>query len=62
MSETELRIRTVVVPENEVQFTEEQRIPLSDADRDFLLSLLAVPPHPTSALRTAVRNRRRRDG
>ena len=45
VSETELRIRkAVILPEGEVPFTEEQRPPLSDEDRDFILSLLAAPP------------------
>ena len=41
LSETELRVRkAVILPEDELPFTEEQRPPLSDADRDFVLGLL----------------------
>ncbi len=51
-SETELRIRkAVVLPEDEVPFTEERRPPLSDKDRDFVLSLLAAPPKANAALK-----------
>src|SRR5713226_679322 len=63
VSETELRIRkAVILPEDDVPFTEEQRSPLSDEDRDFLLSLLAAPPKANVALKKAVRERRRRHG
>ena len=45
VSENELRIRkAVILPEDEIPFTEESRSALSDEDRDFLLSLLAAPP------------------
>jgi hypothetical protein len=63
VSETELRIRkAVILPEDEVPFTEEQRSPLSDEDRDFLLSLLAAPPKANADLKKAARERRRRHG
>ena len=63
VSETELRIRkAVILPEDEVPFTEEQRSPLSDKDRDFLLSLLAAPPTANADLRKAARERRRHHG
>jgi hypothetical protein len=63
VSETELRIRkTVILPEDEVPFTEEQRSPLADEDRDFLLSLLASPPKANAALKKAAREHRRRHG
>jgi hypothetical protein len=63
LSETELRIRkAVILPEDEVPFTEERRSPLSDKDRDFLLSLLAAPPKPNAAFKRAAREQRRRHG
>ena len=63
VSETELRIRkAVILPEDEMRFTEEQRSPLADEDRDFLLTLLASPPKANAALRKAAREHRRRDG
>jgi hypothetical protein len=63
VSETELRIRkAVILPEDEVPFTEEQRRPLGDKDRDFLLSLLAAPPKPNAAMKKAARELRRRHG
>src|SRR5437764_13848411 len=56
VSETELRIRkAVILPEDEVPFSEEQRPPLSDEDRDFLLALLAAPPKPNAALKKAAK-------
>jgi hypothetical protein len=63
LSETELRIRkAVILPEDEVPFTEEQRSPLSDEDRDFLLGLLAAPPKANAALKKAAKKQRRRHG
>jgi hypothetical protein len=54
VSETELRIRkAVILPEDEMPFTEERRPPLSDEDRDFLLSLLDTPPKPNADLKKA---------
>jgi hypothetical protein len=61
VSENELRIRkAVILPEDELPFTEEQRPPLSDEDRDFLLSLLAAPPKPNPDLKKAAKEQRRR--
>jgi hypothetical protein len=63
VSETELRIRKgVILPEDEVPFTEEQRPPLADEDRDFLLSLLAAPPKASSTLKKAAKEYRGRHG
>jgi hypothetical protein len=63
VSETELRIRkAVILPEDEMPFTEEQRAPLSDEDRDFLLSVLAAPPRANPKLKKAAREQRRRHG
>ena len=62
VSENELRIRkAVILSENEVPFTEENRLPLSDEDRDFLFSLLAAPPKANAAdLKKAAREHQRR--
>ncbi len=63
VSETELRIRkAVILPEDDVPFTEEQRSPLSDEDRDFLLALLSAPPSPNAHLKKAAREYRQRHG
>jgi hypothetical protein len=63
VSETELRIRkAVILPEDEMPFTEEQRAPLSDEDRDLLLSVLAAPPKANVNLKKAAREQRRRHG
>jgi hypothetical protein len=63
VSETELRIRkAVILPEDEVPFTEEKRPPLSDEDRDFLISLLSAPPKANAALKKAAKEQRRRHG
>jgi hypothetical protein len=54
VSETEVRIRKAkVLPEDELHFYEENRLPLSDGDRDIFLALLDNPPPPTKALRRA---------
>ena len=61
VSETELRIRkAIILPEDEVPFTEEQRPPLTDEDRDFLLALLDAPPKANAALKKAAKKQRRR--
>jgi hypothetical protein len=61
VSETELRIRkAVVLPEDEMPFAEDRRPPLSDEDRDFLLSLLDAPPKPNADLKKAAEEWRRR--
>jgi hypothetical protein len=63
VSETELRIRkAVILPEDDVPFTEMKRLPLSDKDRDFVLSLLAAPPKANAELKKAAREYRRRHG
>jgi hypothetical protein len=59
VSETELRIRkAVILPQDELPFTEERRPSLSNEDRDFVLSLLAAPAKPNAALKKAARERR----
>lgn len=63
VSETELRIRkAVVLPEDDVPFTEMKRLPLPDEDRDFVLSLLAAPPKANAALKKGAKAYRRGHG
>jgi hypothetical protein len=63
VSETEVRVRkAVILPEDEIPFTEERRQPLPDADRDFLLALLAAPPKANAELKKAAKDYRRRHG
>jgi hypothetical protein len=59
VSETELRIRKAVnLPEDEVPFTEERRLPLADEDRDFILALLATPPKANADLKKTANEHR----
>ncbi len=63
VSENELRIRkAVILPEDEVPFTEDNRSALSDEDRDFVLSLLAAPPKANADLQKAAPEHRRSHG
>lgn len=61
ISDTELRVRkAAIVPADELQFTEENRSPLADQDRDFVLALLADPPAANAHVKKAVKKHRRR--
>jgi len=63
VSESELRIRkAVILPEDEVPFTEMNRSPLADEDRDFVLLLLDAPPEANADLKKAAKQYRRRHG
>ncbi len=64
VSETEIRVRrTNAVAEDNLRFTEESSVPLSDRDRDWFLELLENPPAPTAALKkAAARHKARRSG
>ena len=54
VSDTELRVRRArVVPEDEIRFSEEMPIVLSNRDRDRFLKALDNPPKPNPALRKA---------
>ena len=58
VSDTELRVRKAqVIPEDEIHFTEESSMALSDRDRDLFLRLLADPPAPNEALKKAMPER-----
>jgi hypothetical protein len=63
VSANEIRIRkAVVVPLDDLPFIEDQLKPLSDRDRDLVISLLANPPEPTPALRKAMALHKKRHG
>ena len=63
ISASEIRIRKArVIPEDEVRFCEETRVPLSDRGRDVFLKLLANPPEPNDALKKAAAQRKARHG
>jgi hypothetical protein len=52
VSENELRIRRArVIPEDEIRFSEEAPIVLSDPERERFLRALDTPPEPNAALR-----------
>jgi hypothetical protein len=52
VSENELRIRKArVIPEDELVFSEEAPIVLSDSDRDRFVRALDQPPKPNAALK-----------
>jgi hypothetical protein len=60
ISDTELRIRKAqVIPEDEIRFAEESRVPLSDRDRDRFLSLLDNPPLANEVLKKVAAKRKR---
>jgi uncharacterized protein (DUF1778 family) len=62
VSETELRLRkAVVIPEDEVRFSEETAIVLSDVDRDRFLNLLDNPPRANAALKRAATRHAKRN-
>lgn len=63
ISDTEVRIRkAMVIPQDEVVFEEENRVPISDKDRDLFLALLSKPPKPNAALKRAVAKYRAQNG
>ncbi len=52
LSENELRIRKArVIPEDEIRFSEDAPIVLSDPERERFLHALDHPPKPNAALR-----------
>ncbi len=63
LSDTEVRIRRAVVnPEDDIRFSEEAAVPLSDRDRDRFLFLLDNPPEPNDSLRRIAARARKRHG
>jgi uncharacterized protein (DUF1778 family) len=52
LNENELRIRKArVIPEDEIRFSEEATVVLSDRERERFLQALDHPPKPNAALR-----------
>jgi hypothetical protein len=63
ISDTEILVRKAkVVPHDNVEFSEERPIVLSDRDRDAFLAALAKPPKANAALKKAVAKYRKRHG
>ena len=63
VSENELRIRKArVIPEDEIRFTEETPIVLSDKDREQFLQALDYPPKPNAALRHLMAGKAKKRG
>ena len=63
VSETELRIRkTRVIPEDEIRFSEEAPIVLSDRDRERFLQALDHPPETNRALRGLMTGKAKKRG
>jgi Protein of unknown function (DUF1778) len=63
VSDSEIRIRkAVVIPQDEIRFTEETPITLSDRDRDVFLNLLDNPPDPNPALRKLMAGKAKKRG
>ena len=63
LSDTELRVRKArVVPEDEIRFSEEMPIVLSDRDRARFLNALDNPPKPNAALRQAAARHAKKHG
>ena len=52
VNDNELRIRKArVIPEDEIRFSEEASVILSDQERERFLQALDTPPKPNAALR-----------
>jgi hypothetical protein len=64
VTENEPRIRKArVIPEDEIRFSEETPIVLSDPERERFSQALDHPPKPSAALRRLMaRNAKKRDG
>ena len=63
VSESELRIRKArVIPEDEIRFSEESPIILSDEERERFLRALDHPPEPQAALRRLMAGKAKKRG
>jgi Protein of unknown function (DUF1778) len=63
LSENELRIRKArVIPEDEIRFSEEAPIVLSDQERQRFLKALDIPSKPDPALRRLMAGKAKRRG
>jgi hypothetical protein len=63
VSENELRIRKArVIPEDEIRFSEESPVVLSDQERERFLQALDQPPKPNAALRSLMAGKAKKRG
>jgi hypothetical protein len=63
LNENELRIRkTRVIPEDEICFSEEATVMLSDDERERFLDALDNPPKPNAALRRLMSGKAKKRG
>jgi hypothetical protein len=63
VSENELRIRKArVIPEDEIRFSEESPVVLSDEERERFLQALDHPPKPNAALRSLMAGKAKKRG
>jgi hypothetical protein len=63
INEYELRIRKArVIPEDEIRFSEEAPIMLSDAERQRFVHSLDNPPNPNAALRRLMAGKAKKRG
>jgi len=63
LSENELRIRKArVIPEDEIRFSEDAPIVLSDPERERFLQALDHPPNPNAALRRLMAGKAKKRG
>ena len=63
VNENELRIRKArVIPEDEIRFSEEVPIILSDEERESFLRALDHPPEPKAALRRLMAGKAKKRG
>jgi len=63
VSENELRIRRArVIPEDEIRFSEEAPIVLTDRERERFLRALDEPPEPNAALRRLMASKGKKRG
>jgi hypothetical protein len=63
LNENELRIRKArVIPEDEIRFSEEALVGLSDRERERFLQALDQPPKPNAALRRLMAGKAQKRG
>jgi len=63
LNENELRIRKArVIPDDEIRFSEEAAVVLSDRERERFLQALDHPPKPNAALRRLMEGKAKKRG
>jgi hypothetical protein len=63
LNENELRIRKArVIPEDEIRFSEEAPVALSDRERERFLQALDHPPKPNAVLRRLMAGKAKKRG